>query len=84
MTHAAGREQAYAWPGTSFATRTEEATMDDDDDEMTPNQASDKEPAEGSRENVNLGPDAGNTMERGSEQVPGPERPPEGDRGAKK
>ncbi len=37
-------------------------------DEMTPNQASHKEKAEGSRENVNRGTDAGNPMERGGGQ----------------
>ncbi len=37
-------------------------------DEMTPNQASQKEKAEGSRENVNLGTGADNPAERGSGQ----------------
>ncbi len=44
-------------------------------EEMMPNQASNKEKAEGSRENVNLGTDAGNPMERGSGQVSEPGRP---------
>ncbi len=44
-------------------------------EEMRPNQASDKVKAEGSRENVNLGTDAGNPMERGSGQPSRPERP---------
>ncbi len=44
-------------------------------DEMRPNQASNKEKAEGSRENVNLGTDAGNPLERGSGQVSHPDRP---------
>ncbi len=44
-------------------------------DEMEPNQASRKEKAEGSRENVNLGTDAGNPMERGSGQPSEPNRP---------
>ncbi len=48
-------------------------------DEMRPNQAANKEKAEGSRENVNLGTDAGNPMERGSGQVSQPERPIEPD-----
>ncbi len=44
-------------------------------DEMRPNQASNKEKAEGSRENVNVGTGADNPMERGSGQVSQPERP---------
>ncbi len=56
-------------------------------DEMMPNQAAWKEKAEGSRENVNLGDEAGkpdrangaeNPMERGSGQVSQPEKPPGG------
>ncbi len=75
MTHAAGHGQD-ASPGTTFATGTAEVV---NVDEMRPNQASNKEKAEGSRENVNLGTDAGNPMERGSGQVSHPERPAEGD-----
>ncbi len=37
-------------------------------DEMRPNQASNKEKAEGSRENVNVGTGASNPMERGGGQ----------------
>ncbi len=44
-------------------------------EEMLPNQASDKEKAEGARENVNLGTDAGNPMERGGGQESEPDRP---------
>ncbi len=50
-------------------------------DEMVPNEASQKEKAEGSRENVNLGTDAGNPMERGSGQESHPERPLSSDAG---
>ena len=42
---------------------------------MSPNQASDKEKAEGSRENVNAGTGADNPMERGSGQESHPARP---------
>ncbi len=48
-------------------------------DEMEPNQAARKEKAEGSRENVNIGTDAGNPMERGSGQVSHPDRPAKDD-----
>ncbi len=75
MTHASAAEQGGS-PGTAFATRTLEVAIVD---EMRPNQASNKEKAEGSRENVNLGTDAGNPMERGSGQASHPERPVEGD-----
>jgi hypothetical protein len=44
-------------------------------DEMGPNQASDKEKAEGSRENVNIGTGADNPMERGSGQNSRPNEP---------
>ncbi len=44
-------------------------------EETEPNEASQKEKAEGSRENVNLGTDAGNPRERGSGQESHPDRP---------
>ncbi len=48
-------------------------------DEMRPNQASNKEKAEGSRENVNLGTGADSPMERGSGQVSQPDKGVRGD-----
>ncbi len=52
-------------------------------EEMVPNEASQKEKAEGSRENVNLGTDAGNPMERGSGQESHPEQPLSSDTGGR-
>ncbi len=48
---------------------------DEWDEKTTPNIQSNMEPAEGSRENVNVGTGAGNPMERGSGQPSAPEKP---------
>ncbi len=48
---------------------------DEWEEKTTPNIQSNMEPAEGSRENVNLGTGAGNPMERGSGQPSQPEKP---------
>ncbi len=48
---------------------------DEWEEKTTPNIQSNMEPAEGSRENVNVGTGAGNPMERGAGQPSRPEKP---------